>query len=119
MAITLMAVAAMASRMINLEKECWLLNAIRLAINLEKFNREILTLKNRLPGAVRKVFYGFELSLHLQQHMKYLIIFILICIGSDLEAQIPDSVYTPNIASAKLYLKGKSAGLSDHYSEWK
>ena len=38
--------------------------------------------------------------------MKYLIIFILICIGSDLEAQIPDSVYTPNIASAKLYIKG-------------
>ena len=43
MAMTLMAVAAMASRMINLEKECWLLKAIRLAINLEKFNRKILT----------------------------------------------------------------------------
>ena len=38
--------------------------------------------------------------------MKYLILFILICIGSDLEAQIPDSIYTPNIASAKLYIKG-------------
>ena len=56
MAITLMAVAAMASRIINLEKECWLLNAMRLAINLEKFNQEILTFKNRLPVAVRKVF---------------------------------------------------------------
>jgi hypothetical protein len=56
MAMTLMAVAAMASRMMNLEKECWLLNAMRRAINLEKFNRGILTPKNRLPAAVRKVF---------------------------------------------------------------
>jgi hypothetical protein len=56
MAITLMAVAVMASRMINLEKECSLLNAMRRAMNLEKFNQEILTLKNRLPTVVRKVF---------------------------------------------------------------
>jgi hypothetical protein len=64
MAITLMAVAAVARRMINLEKECWLLNAIRLAIKREKFNRGILTLKNRLHGAARKVFSGIELSLY-------------------------------------------------------
>jgi hypothetical protein len=38
--------------------------------------------------------------------MKYLLIFTLFCIAANLEAQIPDSVYTPNIASAKLYLKG-------------
>jgi hypothetical protein len=60
-----MAVAAMARRMINLEKECSLLNAMRLAIKREKFNLEILTVKNRLHEAVRKVFSGFELSLHL------------------------------------------------------
>jgi hypothetical protein len=66
MAITLMAVAAMASRMMNLEKECWLLKAIRLAINLEKFNRQILTVKNRLPGDARKVFYRIAVSLQPQ-----------------------------------------------------
>src|SRR5450755_4605810 len=38
--------------------------------------------------------------------MKYLIIFALVWIGTDLEAQIPDSIYTPNIYSAKLCLKG-------------
>src|SRR5450432_2426624 len=38
--------------------------------------------------------------------MKYLIIFALICFGTNMEAQIPDSIYTPNIYSAKLYLKG-------------
>jgi len=56
MAMTLIAVAAIASRMINLEKECWLLNATRLAIKPEKFNRQILTLKNRLPYVAGKVF---------------------------------------------------------------
>jgi hypothetical protein len=56
MAITLMAVAAIASRIINLENECWLLKAMRLAINPGKFNRKFLTFKNRLPVAVRKVF---------------------------------------------------------------
>src|SRR5882757_3815118 len=38
--------------------------------------------------------------------MRYLIIFALISFGINLEAQIPDSIYTPNIYSAKLYLKG-------------
>jgi len=56
MAITLIAVAARASRMINLEKECWLLNAMRRAIKREKFNLEFLTPKNRLPPAAGKVF---------------------------------------------------------------
>jgi hypothetical protein len=39
MAITLMAVAAIARRMINLEKERWLLNATRLAMKREMFKR--------------------------------------------------------------------------------
>jgi hypothetical protein len=56
MAMMLIAVAAMASRIMYLEKECWLLNAMRRAMKLERFNREILTLKNRLPAAARKVF---------------------------------------------------------------
>src|SRR5258706_93272 len=38
--------------------------------------------------------------------MKYLFIFVLVWIGKGLEAQTPDSIYTPNIYSAKLYLKG-------------
>ncbi|HZZ76728.1 MAG TPA: type IX secretion system plug protein domain-containing protein, partial [Puia sp.] len=38
--------------------------------------------------------------------MKYLTILILFGICSDLAAQVPDSIYTPNIASAKLYIKG-------------
>jgi hypothetical protein len=38
--------------------------------------------------------------------MKYLILFILVWIGTNLRAQTPDSVYTPNIYSAKLFLKG-------------
>jgi len=39
MAITLMAVAATARRMINLEKECCLLKAILRAIKEERFNK--------------------------------------------------------------------------------
>jgi hypothetical protein len=42
--------------------------------------------------------------------MKYLIIFALVWIGTDLEAQIPDSIYALNIYSAKLYLKGNQLG---------
>jgi hypothetical protein len=38
--------------------------------------------------------------------MKYLIILLLICLEMNLKAQAPDSLYKPNIASAKLYLKG-------------
>jgi Domain of unknown function (DUF5103) len=38
--------------------------------------------------------------------MKYLLIIVLVCIGVNLEAQTPDSVYMRNICSAKLYLKG-------------
>jgi hypothetical protein len=38
--------------------------------------------------------------------MKYLFLFILGWIGTGLKAQTPDSVYMPNICSAKLYLKG-------------
>ena len=38
--------------------------------------------------------------------MKYLILLTLVWIGTDLAAQTPDSVYTPNIYSAKLFLKG-------------
>jgi hypothetical protein len=96
-AMTLMAVAVMARRMINLEKECSLLNAIRRAMKLGRFNQEILTLKNRLPAAVRKVFSRIELTLHYQMHMKYLFILGLISLGTRTEAQKPDSVYMPNI----------------------
>jgi hypothetical protein len=105
-AMTLMAVADMASRMINLEKECSLLKAIRRAMKRGRFNRNFLTLKNRLPSAVRKVFSEIELSLHLYVIMKYLLLFTLVWIGTDLEAQTPDSIYAPNIYSAKLFLKG-------------
>jgi len=38
--------------------------------------------------------------------MKYLLIFILISFGTELKAQVPDSVYSPSIYSVKLYLKG-------------
>ncbi len=38
--------------------------------------------------------------------MKYLFLLALVWIGTDLEAQTPDSVYTPNICSARLFLKG-------------
>jgi hypothetical protein len=38
--------------------------------------------------------------------MKYLILLILIWVGTDVQAQTPDSVYTPNIYSVKLFLKG-------------
>src|SRR4051812_7512200 len=38
--------------------------------------------------------------------MKYLIVFAVIWMRADVEAQIPDSIYTPNIASPKLYMKG-------------
>jgi hypothetical protein len=38
--------------------------------------------------------------------MKYLILFAFIYIAKGLEAQAPDSIYTHNIYSAKLYLKG-------------
>jgi hypothetical protein len=107
--MTLMAVAVMARRMINLEKECSLLNAIRRAMKLGRFNQEILTLKNRLPAAVRKVFSRIELTLHYQMHMKYLFILGLISLGTRTEAQTPDSVYMPNIYSAKLFLKGNQA----------
>src|SRR5450631_2383455 len=104
--MTLMAVADMASRMINLEKECSLLKAIRRAMKRGRFNRNFLTLKNRLPSAVRKVFSEIELSLHLYVIMKYLLLFTLVWIGTDLEAQTTDSIYAPNIYSAKLFLKG-------------
>src|ERR1700719_4124889 len=106
MAITLMAVAAIASRMMNLEKECWLLNAMRRAIKLGRFNLKILTLKSKLPTVVRKVFSGIELSLHMQVYMKYLLIIVIVWIGADLEAQTPDSIYTPNIYGARLFLNG-------------
>src|SRR4249919_3984593 len=79
---------------------------MRPAINLERFNRKILTFKNRLPPAVRKVFSGITLSLHEQPRMKYLLLFIGIWIGQNSMAQTPDSIYMPNISSAKLYLKG-------------
>ncbi len=38
--------------------------------------------------------------------MKYLLLIALICTGAALEAQTPDSIYMPNISSAKLYIKG-------------
>ncbi len=38
--------------------------------------------------------------------MKYLILVFMLAFGMKLEAQIPDSVYTPNIYSVKLFLKG-------------
>src|ERR1700730_7651326 len=38
--------------------------------------------------------------------MKYGLIFILVCIVVDLEAQVSDSVYMTNIYSAKLFPKG-------------
>jgi Domain of unknown function (DUF5103) len=38
--------------------------------------------------------------------MKYLIIFTLVLTRADLQAQSPDSIYSPNISSVKLYLKG-------------
>jgi Domain of unknown function (DUF5103) len=38
--------------------------------------------------------------------MKYLILFFMLYFVVNLEAQIPDSVYTPNIYSVKLFLKG-------------
>jgi Type 9 secretion system plug protein 1st domain len=79
---------------------------MRPAINLERFNRKNLTLKNRLPPVVRKVFSGITLSLQEQPRMKYLLLFIGIWIGQNSRAQTPDSVYMTNISSAKLYLKG-------------
>jgi hypothetical protein len=38
--------------------------------------------------------------------MKYLLLFIVSIISAGLKAQIPDSVYMPNIYSAKLFLRG-------------
>ena len=38
--------------------------------------------------------------------MKYLFIILLVLMGTALKAQTPDSVYMPNIYSARLYLKG-------------
>jgi len=38
--------------------------------------------------------------------MKYLLLLVLVFIGAHLKAQAPDSVYMPNIYSAKFYLKG-------------
>jgi hypothetical protein len=55
-AITLMAVAATASRMINLEKECWRLKAILRAMKEERFKMHNFRFKNRLPGEDGKVF---------------------------------------------------------------
>ena len=79
---------------------------MRIAINRERFNREFLTLKNRLPPVARKVFSGIELSLQLYMFMKWHFILILVWVGTNLEAQTPDSVYTPNIYSARLFMKG-------------
>jgi hypothetical protein len=42
--------------------------------------------------------------------MKYLFLLILIHIETNLTAQVPDSVYTPNISSAKLFMKGNQMG---------
>jgi hypothetical protein len=38
--------------------------------------------------------------------MKHLFLVIVVCMTTDLAAQTPDSVYMPNISSAKLYMKG-------------
>ncbi len=38
--------------------------------------------------------------------MKYLILVFMLAFGMKLAAQIPDSIYTPNIYSVKLFLKG-------------
>ena len=38
--------------------------------------------------------------------MRYLLLLFLAGMGTDVWAQVPDSVYTPNILSAQLYLKG-------------
>ena len=43
--------------------------------------------------------------------MKYLILVFMLAFGMKLEAQIPDSVYTPNIYSVKLFLKGNQLSL--------
>jgi hypothetical protein len=56
MAITLMAVAATASRMINLEKECCRLKAILRAIKEDTFNKLEFHFKNSLPRGDGKVF---------------------------------------------------------------
>jgi hypothetical protein len=79
---------------------------MRRAIKLERFNLKILTLKSKLPTVVRKVFSGIELSLHMQVYMKYLLIIVIVWTGADLEAQTPDSIYTPNIYGARLFLHG-------------
>jgi hypothetical protein len=62
MAATLIVVAATASRMINLEKDCCRLKAMRLAINEDIFNGFIFNQslsKNRLPMGSIKVFSNF------------------------------------------------------------
>lgn len=38
--------------------------------------------------------------------MKYLLLLIFICVETDLTAQIPDSIYTQNISTVKLFVKG-------------
>jgi hypothetical protein len=105
-AITLIAVAAMASRMINLEKECWLLNATRRAIKREMFKNAVLLIKNRLHQAARKVFCRIGLSLHTKHFMKYLFSLLLVLIAAGLRSQMPDSTYMSNIYSTKLFIKG-------------
>jgi hypothetical protein len=42
--------------------------------------------------------------------MKYLLLVILICFGTDLAAQTPDSIYAPNISGVRLFLKGNQLG---------
>src|SRR5579862_746846 len=42
--------------------------------------------------------------------MKYLFLLILIHIETNLTAQVPDSVYTQNISSVKLFMKGNQMG---------
>jgi hypothetical protein len=70
------------------------------------FKREFLRVKNRLHRAARKVFCRIAITLHIKFFMKYGIGFFLVFVSIYLQAQTPDSVYMPNIYSAKLFIKG-------------
>ncbi len=111
---TLSIVAAVASRIINREKDfCWL-KAIRLAMKPAKFKRAGFNwIKNRGVCRHPKIFFGFHGILYnfipmnsISRSMRSVICLVLLAVCLPGRAQEPDKVYAPGIHNVKLNYAG-------------
>ncbi len=107
---TLMAVAVMASRMMNLEKVFCRLKAIRLAMNTDTFNRHIF-------GILQKyLFKRYDRGLMIKftpypAATRLLCLFFCSVFYNAGQAQLPETVYKDNIKAVRFHVYGDQLSL--------